>query len=191
MHIKGNCVTLRAPEIDDLDNLNKWSNDPEIWNMLGGWHFPFSSRSTKDWISSREDNNLSNHVFCIDTETDGIIGTINLINIDWKNRNAFHGMMIGKKNLHGKGYALDALMSLMHYSFMELGLNRLDGDMISYNQRSIDFYTKKGGWKIEGIKKNWFYRGGRYHDKVIVGIEKSDYIKLIKEQNKHLLDHNK
>ena len=181
MNIKGKIVTLRAPEIRDVDKLNEWSNDPDIWNMLGGWHFPFSSRSTEDWIRSRKDGNLTDHVFCIDTPHDGLIGTANLVSIDWKNKNAFHGMMIGKSNLKGKGYALDALLSIMRYAFMELGMNRLDGDMISYNERSINFYLNKGGWKKEGVRKDWFYRNGSFHDKVIVGIKKDDYINFLNE----------
>lgn len=183
MNIHGRLIRLRAPEIRDADLLHEWSNDPEIWKMLGGWHFPYSSKSTLDWIQSRRDGNLTDHVFCIETENEGIIGTANLVNIDWKNKNAFHGMMIGKKDLRGKGYALDALLSIMRYAFMDLGLQRLDGDMIEYNQRSIDFYTKKGGWKHEGVKKNWFYRDGRYYDKIIVGVERDDYKRIVAETN--------
>ena len=184
MQIKGKFVTLRAPELKDISDLHAWSNDPDLWNMLGGWHFPYSSRSTEEWVRNRKDGNFTDHVLCIETPEDGLIGTANIINIDWKNRNAFHGMMIGKKNLHGKGYALDALMSIMRYSFMELGLNRLDGDMIDYNTRSINFYIEKGGWKKEGVRKNWFYRNGTYHDKIVVGATRNDYIEII-NKNKY------
>lgn len=179
MNIHGKIVTLRAPELMDIPDLQRWTNDPEIWNMLGGWHFPYSLRSTEEWVRSRRDGNLTDHVFCIEVPEEGIIGTANIINIDWKNKNAFHGMLIGKPNLRGKGYALDALYAIMRYAFMELGLQRLDGDMIAYNTRSIDFYVKKGGWKEEGIRRNWFYRNGQHHDKVIVGVTRDDYFELV------------
>lgn len=183
MNIQGKLVTLRAPELADVPDLHRWSNDPEVWNMLGGWHFPYSSRSTEEWVKTRKDSNLTDHVFCIDTPDEGIIGTANIINIDWKNKNAFHGMMIGKANLRGKGYALDALMTIMQYAFMELGLNRLDGDMISYNERSIKFYLEKGGWKHEGVRRDWFYRNGKHHDKVVVGVTRADYLELLQRNN--------
>lgn len=179
MNIKGKFVTLRAPEMSDVPKLHSWSNDPEIWAMLGGWHFPFSSRSTDEWVSRRNDSNLTDHVFCIETPDEGLVGTANLINIDWKNRNAFHGMMIGERNLRGRGVALDALFALMRYAFLELGLNRLDGDMISYNERSLKFYIEKGGWKHEGVKRDWYWRGGRFHDKIVVGITRGDYDEII------------
>jgi len=180
MNIQGKIVTLRAPELDDVPLLHRWSNDPEVWNMLGGWHFPFSSRSTDDWVRSRKDASPTNHVFCIDTQEDGMIGTANLVDIDWKNGNAFHGMMIGEKNLRGRGYALDTVLAIMRYAFMELGLQRLDGDMIAYNQRSLSFYLGKCGWKQEGVRRNWYFRNGQHHDKIIVGVTRDDYLELLR-----------
>lgn len=183
MNIKGKNIILRAVERTDLDLLNQWANDPEIWYMLGGWHFPYSKANTSNWLDNINNNDMKNQVFAIETEEHGIIGTANLVNIDWKNKNAFHGIMLGNKNTRGKGYALDVVMSLMRYAFDELGLNRLDGDMISYNKLSINFYTKRCGWTVEGIKKDWFYRKGGYHDKVIVGITKKEYLEHIKATN--------
>lgn len=183
MNIVGKIVTLRAPELADIPALHRWSNDPAMWSMLGGWHFPFSSRSTEEWVKGRKDGNLTDQVWCIDTPDDGVIGTLNLVNIDWKNKSAFHGMMIGNENHRGKGYALDALFSIMRYAFMELGLNRLDGDMIAYNQRSIRFYLDKGGWKHEGVRRQAYFRAGEFHDKVIVGITRDDYLNVANSSN--------
>jgi RimJ/RimL family protein N-acetyltransferase len=183
MNIRGKIVTLRAPELDDVPKLQKWSNDPDIWRMLGGWHFPFSGRSTEEWVRGRKDGNLTDQVFCIDTPEEGLIGTANLVNIDWKNKTAFHGIMIGESTLRGKGYALDTVFAIMRYAFMELGLNRLDGDMISYNHRSIKFYLEKCGWKQEGIRRDWYFREGQFHDKVIVGVTREDYLQAVAMNN--------
>src|SRR5690606_11803221 len=101
----------------------------------------------------------------------------------WQNRTAFHGVMIGRSDLKGKGIALDAVMTIMNYSFNELGLERLDGDMIEYNTRSIDFYTKKCGWRVEGVKPSWYFRKGRRWNKIIVGITRSQYEEFLVSQN--------
>jgi len=61
--------------------------------------------------------------------------------------------MIGDKSNRGKIFAFDSVMAIMRYAFDELGLERLDGDMIESNQLSINFYTKRCGWTIEGRKK--------------------------------------
>ncbi|HHC7318801.1 GNAT family N-acetyltransferase [Vibrio cholerae] len=181
MNVYGNMVTLRALELDDVEHLNRWANLPELWNMLGGWHFPYSRLNTEQWVRAINNNDQKNHVFAIQTDEHGLVGTANLVNIDWKNRNAFHGMMLGDKDTRGKGYAQDAVMALMRYAFDELGMRRLDGDMIAYNKMSINFYTKRCGWEIEGIKKDWFYRSGKFHDKVIVGITSTRYYKFVED----------
>ena len=183
MNIHGKKVVLRAPEIQDAPLLHKWANDPEIWSNLGGWNFPYASFSTENWISKINNSSLTGHVFCIGAGDAGLIGTANIINIDWKNRNAFHGMMLGDKNTRGKGFGRDAVMAIMRYAFDELGLMRLDGDMIETNTQSINFYTNSCGWEIEGQKKKWFYRSGKYHDKIVVGITREKYYKFIEEKN--------
>lgn len=183
MNIKGKVVTLRAIEMEDLKLLSEWSNSPEIWHGLGGWHFPYSSLSTEQYIKNINNNNFQHQNFAIDTEEMGFIGTTNLVNIDWKNSNAYNGIMLGDKDSRGKGYAVDTLMTIMRYVFKELGLNRLDGEIIAYNERSIDFCTRKCGWVVEGRKKDWFYRNGDYHDKIIVGITHKQYDEHIAKIN--------
>jgi len=178
MNIKGKKVTLRAIEESDLELLHKWANDPDIWYLLGGWHFPQSLDSTKHWFQTLKNDHL-NHRFAIETEDSGLIGTANLVEIDWKNNHAFHGMMLGDKDIRGKGYGIDTIMAMMKYAFEELHLARLDGSMIEYNEVSLNIYCKKLGWKEEGRLRNWYFRKNRYWDKIVVGITREDYFELI------------
>lgn len=177
MNIKGKLVTLRAIEEDDLKLLNNWANDPEIQNLLGGWHFPTSMEDQKKWFSKLSANSLHQR-FVIDTDELGIIGTANIVDIDWKNKNAFHGMLLGDKNIRGKGFGIDTVKAIMKYSFEELGLERLDGSIIEYNLASLKLYTEKCGWEIEGRKKKWYFRNNKFWDKIIVGITKDNYLNL-------------
>jgi RimJ/RimL family protein N-acetyltransferase len=184
MLIKGEKVTLKAIEQEDLVELHKWANDPEIQKMLGGWHFPSSMKDTMKWFESLSISSL-NQRFSIYTEELGLIGTANLVDIDWKNKNAFHGMLLGDKEIRGKGYAVDTVFAIMRYAFEELGLKRLDGSIIEYNEASKKMYLDKCGWKIEGIQRKWYFRDNRFWDKIIVGITKDDYFEL-KNLNKKL-----
>lgn len=174
MNIYGKKVVLRAIEERDLPLLHKWANDPSIQSMLGGWHFPVGEQDQKKWYQSLSFNS-DNQRFAIETPDLGLIGTANLVSIDWQNGAAFHGMLLGDKDVRGKGYALDALMTLMRFAFEEVGLYRLDSDIIEYNIASLKLYLEKAGWKKEGVKKEWYYRKGRRWDKVVVGVTKEDY----------------
>lgn len=182
MNIKGKNVTLRAIEIEDLEILKKWANEPEIQYWLGGWHFPTNMEDQKKWFGGLSANSL-NQRFAIETEDLGLIGTANLVDIDWKNKNAFHGMMLGDKDIRGKGYGVDTVMAVLRFAFEELGLERIDGSMIEYNEASLKMYIGKCGWKEEGRQRNWYFRKNRYWDRIIVGITKQDYFDLIESNN--------
>lgn len=182
MNIKGKKIRLRAIEQEDLELLHKWANDPEINNMIGGWHFPTSKKDQQKWFESFSVSS-PNQRFAIDTEELGLIGTANLVDINWKDKNAHHGMLLGDKDIRGKGYAIDTIMSIMRYAFEELGLNRLDGSIIEYNEPSYGVYVKKCGWKDEGVQREWYFRHNKFWDKKIVGVTKKDYTELITNTN--------
>jgi RimJ/RimL family protein N-acetyltransferase len=182
MNIKGKFVTLRAIERDDVSLLHKWANDPEIWYMLGGWHFPSNLVYMENWIENLKNDPL-NQRFAIETEEHGLIGTISLVDIDWKNNHAFTGLQLGDKDIRGKGYGIDTFMAIQRYAFEELHLERLDGTVIEYNEAGYGFITKHCGWKEEGRQRNWYFRKNRYWDRIIVGITKNDYFDLIDKNN--------
>ncbi len=139
MNIHGKKVVLRAIESSDLPTLLKWSNNPEIQYWLGGWQFPVGSEDQKKWAASLSIQSAHQR-FAIETQELGLIGTANLVDIDWKNRHAHHGMMLGDINNRGKGYGVDTIMAMMRYAFDELGLERLDSTIIEYNSSSIRAY---------------------------------------------------
>ncbi|MET4075373.1 GNAT family protein [Hymenobacter sp. UYCo722] len=182
MNILGKKVILRAIDEADLPLLHKWANDPEIWKMLGGWHFPSSVEYQKKWFAGLGADRL-NQRFAIEVAELGLIGTANLIDIDWKNNNAFHGIMLGDKVIRGKGYGIDTIMAVMRYSFEELHLERLDTTIIEYNAISLSIYLNKCGWKHEGTRRNWYFRNNRYWDRIEIGVTRDDYFELIEKNN--------
>jgi RimJ/RimL family protein N-acetyltransferase len=182
MNIKGQKVTLRAIEEDDLPTLHRWSNDPQTQDIMGDIHFPSSMAFHKEWFHKLAHDKL-NLRFAIDTPDLGIIGISSIIDINWRNNRAWHGVMLGDADIRGKGYGLDAVMATMRYAFDELHFVRLDGSMIEYNAASIKFYCGKLGWKEEGRRRNWFYRRGRYWDQVVVGVTDGDYRDLVSTNN--------
>lgn len=174
MDIKGRLVTLRAPEPADVPLLNQWANDPELWQWLAGWHFPYSLQSTDAWVKDRE-TDARHQVWCMDAPGVGLLGTGSLEAIDWKNRSAVLGMMIGSPAARGKGYALDATHAILRFAFDELGLNRIEGHILAYNERSLGLYEGKVGFRREGVRREAYHKGGRFHDAVIVGMTETDY----------------
>lgn len=182
MNILGNKVILRAIEEDDIPILHRWANDPALQDIIGNIYFPSSLEFHKNWFTNLQKDNL-NQRFAIDTKDQGIIGISSIMNIDWRNNHAWHGVMLGDKDIRGKGYGQDAVMATMRYAFDEMHLERLDGSIIEYNKISYSFYCEKLGWKKEGIRRNYYFRKGKYWDQIIVGITKADYQELLEKTN--------
>ena len=182
MELYGKIVKLRALEMTDLEMLRKIVNDPEIEKLVGGWSFPISKKEQEDWYNTiyRDKKNLR---FAIETKEDGIIGMADLRNIDWKNRTASHGMKIGNRDYRKKGYGTDVVMAVMRYAFYELGLNRLECNILDYNIPSQKLYIDKCGWTVEGKKRQHIFKNNKFHDQLIVGILKEEYEELIKKTN--------
>ncbi len=180
MSIPGNKIRLRAVEEADLPLLHVWANDEQLWSNLGGWRFPSNFESIERWFAGLGTDPL-NQRFVIETKDDArMIGTANLVGIDWKNRNATHGMLLGPVEQRRRGYGVDTVMAVMRYAFDELGLERLDTDIIEYNEASLGLYIGRCGWTEEGRLRRWHFRQGRQWDKVLVGVTRDDYAALVR-----------
>lgn len=175
MNIVGKKVLLRAIEEEDLPMLHIWANDPEIQQVLGGWHFPTNKQDQRKWFESLSCQSKDQR-FAIEVEGIGLVGTSSITGIDWKNKNAFFGLMIGNISNRGTGIALDACLATTRYVFNELGLNRFESDLTEANQRSFMFMTKHCDWKLEGRRPEWFFRDGRWHDKLLLGITRQQFL---------------
>jgi RimJ/RimL family protein N-acetyltransferase len=178
MNIKGKIVTLRAIEKNDLSRLHDFANDYETQAGIGELHFPSSMTFHEKWFETI-DGNANNIRLAIDVPEYGIVGITSLVNIDLRNRRAWHGIMIGDARCRGKGIGLDTVMATMKYAFDELNLNRLDGSMLETNHASISLYCEKLGWTKEGARRAYYYRNGTYFDQVVVGVLKEDYYKTV------------
>ena len=179
MNIYGNKVVLRAMEKTDSDLIRAMFNDPELEHLVVGWAFPVSEYAQEQWyIKNYSDQ--KNFRFVIETAEDGAVGIATLTDIDWKNRNATHGIKLKTGKCRSKGIGTDAVMAIMRYAFDELGLHRLNGSWFEDNVASINMYTKLG-WKAEGVRRDYVYKQGAYRNLVIVGVLAEDYYKLIEK----------
>jgi len=178
MNIKGKKVVLRAVEEEDLLLLHKWANDPDTQDAIGLVHFPSSTDFHRRWFEKLKDDQL-NQRLAIAAPDVGLIGLSSIINIDWRNGHAWHGVMLGDIDVRGKGFGVDAVMATMRYAFEEMNLERLDGSIIEYNTISHSLYCGKLGWKEEGRRRRYYFRRGRHWDQIVVGITREDYDQLV------------
>jgi len=114
-------------------------------------------------------------------KTDKYIGNIKLGGIDWINRHAHCGRLIGDSKSRGKGYGTEALKLVIGYAFNTLNLNRVYNSMIIDNMGAMKSCIK-AGMKKEGRFSQYRFLDGRYRDVLQFAITRSRYERLKKER---------
>lgn len=149
-------ILLRALEKEDLDILYKWENNTEVWE-LSNTLIPFSKYTLQEYIeSSQKDIYEAKQLRLIieHLETQTALGTLDLFDFDPYHMRSGVGILIAEKENRGKGYASEALDTLIRYCSEILDLKQLYCNIIENNTESLNLFISKG-FIITGTKKAW------------------------------------
>jgi len=181
--LEGKKVILRPlDKHTDAEKLQCWINDPKVRHNLA-MIFPNTLKNEEDFIDRGGDATKGVVLGIVIKETGELIGTMALHEIDWPNRNANTGAMIGEKEYWGKGYGTDAKMILLDYAFNTLNLHTVSSMAFAFNKRSIG-YNAHCGYRVEGVQKSRLFRAGRYWDRVLLGVSKKDWLPIWRRYKK-------
>ncbi len=172
MAIHGKKVRLRAIERSDIPTFVRWLNDPEVTQYLLMF-MPMSLAQEERWFEDHLDNQRS-HIFGIETSEGKLIGNVGLEDINWKDRKAVLGIVIGEKEYWGQGYGTDAIKTLLGFVFSQMNLRRVSLNVFPYNKRALRCY-EKCGFKEEGRLRQAHFSNGQYHDEIVMGILKEEF----------------
>lgn len=170
--MEGKLIKLRPIERSDLDSIMSWVGDEEVTNFLGGEMLlgPLSRIAEEKFIERASESSVNSRLFVIETLADRrYLGSTDLHNINWVNRTAEVGIVIGDKSCWGKGYGSDAMRVLLRYAFDKINLNRVSLKVFAYNPRAIASY-ERCGFRREGLLRQDKFLGGNYHDTIVMGI---------------------
>ncbi|MEI7469945.1 MAG: GNAT family protein [Chloroflexota bacterium] len=173
--INGKKIRLRHAERADLPHFVRWLNTPDTRQYLDAI-YPFSQIEEEQWF----DNLLKSreaylNFFVIETlETNEIVGTLGLHEVNQRNRWTELGIMIGDSANQNKGYGSDALRTLLRFAFEELNLNRVQLRVHDDNLRGIHVY-KRCGFVHEGTLRQNLWKHGCYHDVHIMAVLRSEW----------------
>jgi RimJ/RimL family protein N-acetyltransferase len=103
-----------------------------------------------------------------------LIGTFAFDSIDWHNRSAEFGIMIGEKSYWNQGYGTEAVRLLTHHGFKTLNLNRIFLHVFENNTRAIRAY-EKAGFIHEGRERQAEFTDGRYIDVLRMSMLKDEF----------------
>ncbi|GCE15209.1 GNAT family N-acetyltransferase [Tengunoibacter tsumagoiensis] len=168
-----NTVTLRPLEFEDIPLLYTWDLDHEL-NMLSGWS-PRRSRAAFQQIYEQRITNPSENMATFGIQFDErLIGFVQLALIDLEEKRAAVGILIGEKQLWGRGIGKTALQILLDYAFTVRGLERVYAEIYSFNTRSFRL-MEQVGFQREGILRQHEIHNGVRQDMHVFGLLKTEF----------------
>jgi RimJ/RimL family protein N-acetyltransferase len=100
---------------------------------------------------------------------DGWIGNVRLHQINKEQRTAELGIMIGVKEMWGRGFATEACTLFLDYAFGKMNLNRVGVGVVSENKAGVALWRKLG-FVEEGRLREAFWVDGRPCDAIRMGL---------------------
>lgn len=176
---------LCVPGKSHVTLLTRWLNDEDVRQFLLRFA-PVMLEGEGEYLSqlaagTAKRGAITDAMFLIvNKRTNHPIGTIGLHQVDWKNRHALTGTLIGDKSQWGQGFGTDAKMLLLNWAFNDLGLNSIESHVIEYNERSAA-YSKKCGYKEAGRLRQRHFRHGRFHDELIFEVLANEWREVWKK----------
>lgn len=173
--LQGKRVRLRALERADLPTMVRWFNDPEVRRRLARVE-PMSLAEEERWFDALL-RTTTEVVFGIVDDDGAFVGTCGLHRIDWRNRGASLGIVIGDVAHRGRGLGTDAVATLLRHAFANLGLHRVELEVLADNAPAIRCYEALG-FVREGARKEARFLDGAFVDLVLMRMLAAEWASL-------------
>ena len=173
--IYGERIRLRAPEREDIPTFVRWFNDPEVRRYLLMYE-PMSRAKEEKWFDGMLEYR-DDFLFGIEAPVQGgwqLIGNTGLHRVDWRNRAATFGIVIGEQDFWNQGYGTDATRTMVRFAFDTLNLHRVQLEVFDYNLRARRAYEKVG-FRLEGTRRQALFESGRYYDEHLMAVLRDDF----------------
>ncbi len=180
INIVGERVALGPLSRDLLPTYLRWINDFSTLRTLMVPPRPMTMEAELAWYE-RASAIGGNPVFTI-YELDGLrpIGNTDLRDIDYRNRSAAFGIMIGEPDARGKGYGTETVRLMLDYAFTALGLHSVMLTVYEFNHAGRRTY-QKAGFKEIGRRRQCRMMGGRLWDEIYMDCLATEFESTLRE----------
>jgi RimJ/RimL family protein N-acetyltransferase len=163
--VVGERIALGPIRRELMPILGRWFNDFETTRALGDIFPPMSSTRLDAWhtMEVETDDLIPFTVYTYPDLTP--IGTTALIGVDWRNRSAEFGIIIGEASARGKGYGTEVTRLIRDYALVTLGLRSLYLTVYSFQTAGIRAY-EKAGFQVIGRQREVYRLAGKVWDRV-------------------------
>jgi RimJ/RimL family protein N-acetyltransferase len=109
-----------------------------------------------------------------DAADDAVVGVSGIHRIDAQSRNGLFGLFIGDRARWGRGLGTEVTRLMTGMAFETLNLHRVYLHVVAHNERGIRAY-RRVGYRKEGVLREDFFREGRFHDTLVMGILRGEW----------------
>jgi len=168
--VTADMVELKPHTLASLEPLLRWKNDPEI-QRLSDDEIRTHTREAiaaklEEWMRPSDD--IVHFAIGLTGRIEPI-GFLHLALIERAHRRCRLGLVIGEKELWGRGYGHQAVGQAIGYAFDVLGLDRITAEVYADNPRSVRMLAG-AGFVREGVMREYVHRDGQRVDQLIFGI---------------------
>jgi RimJ/RimL family protein N-acetyltransferase len=168
-------IRLEPPRPEFFPTYLRWFADPNITRYLVQRHPP-SLRQEEAWFE-RMAESRDDVVWAIVLPATGLaIGATGLHRIDWRNRHAYNGILLGERAEWGKGYAAEAIRLETAYAFQELNLEKVLTEVYAPNAASRRT-MERAGFRGCGVRRRNVLLDGEWHDEWLGEILRDEWLK--------------
>jgi [ribosomal protein S5]-alanine N-acetyltransferase len=174
--VTADLVELRPHTPASLEPLLRWKNDVEIQRLSDGETHTF----TRDEVAVRLERWMrpSDDIVHLAIGLAGRlepIGFLHLALIERAHRRCRLGIVIGEKDMWGRGYGHQAVSQAVDYAFDVLDLDRITAEVFADNTRSMRL-LEGVGFVRDGIMRESIHRDGQRVDELILGLLRREWI---------------
>lgn len=163
---------LRPWNINDLDSLVKYANNPNIANYLtDGFPYPYLKENGRKFIEHATADDPV-HIFAIDINGEAVGGIGIHPQADIQKKNAELGYWLAEP-FWGNGIMTKAIQQMIDFTFKTFDINRIFARPFGNNPGSQKI-LEKNGFVLEAKFDKTLIKNGQLLDELIYAIRKSE-----------------
>ncbi|MFL5765692.1 MAG: GNAT family N-acetyltransferase [Bacteroidia bacterium] len=162
--------TLRPWNIDDLDSLVRYANNPKIASRLtDAFPYPYTAENGRAFIEMATRNSPVN-VFCIDINGEACGGIGLHAQQDVHRKNMEMGYWLAEP-FWGKGIITNAISQTVDYGFKTFDIARIFARPYGSNLAS-QRVLEKAGFTLDARLEKTLFKNGVFEDEVIYAVRR-------------------
>ena len=174
--IEGERCFLSPIDLQDAEQYAKWLTDFETSVYLKD-HTAMNTKAHQTELLKQYLANGDRFWGIVLKETDRLVGSGGLWNIEIEQRSAMFFIYIGDKGLWNGGFGSECTRLILKYGFEVLNLDAIQLTVLDFNRRAVAVY-EKCGFQTVGIRRESFVINGNARDVRYMSVNAREYFKV-------------